>query len=1158
MTEDKYIKLHNGSEISDLKFNNYYVKYSNQFTSFKSIVPKVNTNIKKGAEGEWEINDDCEVEIISPRKIAIKKFKIDNWIVRRKTGPYVEGQATEIEKFGNLFKIKVTGLDYVHNNVICHTEGSDIPDGFTKAYANSSHDNWTILWWPGQYNSGDNYAKGLLIQGCINYADNQQYIDGSMHMGRAPGAMGSVEYITDGIYGVRGWGGIGCHGICIGLFGGVQTATSYLDNSNGAYRVYDISEHPIIIDLDVEDVSIPVDPSSIECWDMYLGEQQVYKRNKTVENCWLKYGFAEKVSDNIYSLTNNCSSHINQPIAGRKYSTPIVSDYKKYFTNKLISYSGDLSDITNPIMGAEYYKLYNTDNMYHSNKCTSKIWVKGEKISGKEYTKIPINTTFYTKDWVASNMQRITQYISDENGELVSSAVISIPEGALEVNGAFECNNKYYNIVTSWEEIRVTAEKPKVCGFVWHCINYNQKLWDDIRNFYANEYVINDNRLLDNIFDGSNMNGEVTLKLSLTQFSTAFRILANSNVEKLNIIVTDDNTNISSTLRMFKDASNLKEITFQNLVQPSKCLCAAHMVEDMFSGTQLLKTYPSNLIDWSNRANLKSSPGGDTAFSYFIDYGSGLATVPMCSLANGDREHDTNTIISTRIRQSLNGCTNLTYFGPTLDVIAVHPTTLNDVNECFKGCIKLTDIRIKHLNHGDWHFDGSSFGPENAKIVHGNLKSLNQESIKYLFDNACDLTKTAVNSETTPNVLNTFSSWSGDVKTQYSYCHYSIGGLSYRFLDKQMSFDDDSINPNDYLDAVAGWSTNKKFYVTTSTNGQVLDKLTVKITNLNSNDFIWFGTQDRNSGTKITINNLDSNGRISLEKNNTETYGFYLYTTDPTMVGRKLKTVTIEIVKPCNPYMSSVNSASIYCPSEWSAHITSGMVINMNDKGWNIYIGGVEQIYEKYEFVDLGLPSKLQWAKWNVGATKPEESGLYFAWGEDKGYVVTREGVITNTDGSQTRKTFAENLSDYKYYDVNSGFTKYNETDGLQTLANEDDGCYLEENAMRMPTHAEFSELIDNTTSAWTTNYNGSGVNGMTFTSKTNGNSIFVPAVGSVNSGEFIGFGTYGSLWSSSRSSSVEFATFLDFSPDYLGVGDSNRFVGYPLRAVRPRTISTN
>jgi hypothetical protein len=39
-----------------------------------------------------------------------------------------------------------------------------------------------------------------------------------------------------------------------------------------------------------------------------------------------------------------------------------------------------------------------------------------------------------------------------------------------------------------------------------------------------------------------------------------------------------------------------------------------------------------------------------------------------------------------------------------------------------------------------------------------------------------------------------------------------------------------------------------------------------------------------------------------------------------------------------------------------------------------------------YEFIDLGLPSGTLWASCNLGATKPEESGLYFAWGEVQGY----------------------------------------------------------------------------------------------------------------------------------------------------------------------------
>lgn len=34
------------------------------------------------------------------------------------------------------------------------------------------------------------------------------------------------------------------------------------------------------------------------------------------------------------------------------------------------------------------------------------------------------------------------------------------------------------------------------------------------------------------------------------------------------------------------------------------------------------------------------------------------------------------------------------------------------------------------------------------------------------------------------------------------------------------------------------------------------------------------------------------------------------------------------------------------------------------------------------QWVNLGLPSGLQWATCNVGASAPQEYGDYFAWGE--------------------------------------------------------------------------------------------------------------------------------------------------------------------------------
>ena len=49
---------------------------------------------------------------------------------------------------------------------------------------------------------------------------------------------------------------------------------------------------------------------------------------------------------------------------------------------------------------------------------------------------------------------------------------------------------------------------------------------------------------------------------------------------------------------------------------------------------------------------------------------------------------------------------------------------------------------------------------------------------------------------------------------------------------------------------------------------------------------------------------------------------------------------------------------------------------------------GLVYLMEKglYEWIDLGLPSGTKWASCNVGASKPEEFGLYFAWGETQGY----------------------------------------------------------------------------------------------------------------------------------------------------------------------------
>ena len=131
-----------------------------------------------------------------------------------------------------------------------------------------------------------------------------------------------------------------------------------------------------------------------------------------------------------------------------------------------------------------------------------------------------------------------------------------------------------------------------------------------------------------------------------------------------------------------------------------------------------------------------------------------------------------------------------------------------------------------------------------------------------------------------------------------------------------------------------------------------------------------------------------------------------------------------------------------------------------------------------HEFVDLGLPSGTLWATCNVGATSPEQTGLYFAWGETVGY--TADQVEDE-----------ERLFDEDEYNAGSAASI------SADLALEQDAAHVHMGGeWRMPTKAEFEELFSNTTQTWTMDYNGTAVVGHIFVSKSNGNSMFFPAAG--------------------------------------------------------------
>ncbi len=190
-----------------------------------------------------------------------------------------------------------------------------------------------------------------------------------------------------------------------------------------------------------------------------------------------------------------------------------------------------------------------------------------------------------------------------------------------------------------------------------------------------------------------------------------------------------------------------------------------------------------------------------------------------------------------------------------------------------------------------------------------------------------------------------------------------------------------------------------------------------------------------------------------------------------------------------------------------------------------------------YGYVDLGLSVK--WATCNVGATKPEEYGNYYAWGE------------TTTKSDYSWDTYK--YGTYNYDDDYSKLTKYNATDGKTTLEASDDAATTNwGSAWRMPTDGEWTELRENCEWIWTDSYQTTGVAGYWVTGK-NGNTIFLPAAGfRYYVGADLGSaGYYGFYWSSSLNtsdpSSVWHALFL--SVDVYRDSDS-RYCGLSVRPV--------
>lgn len=203
----------------------------------------------------------------------------------------------------------------------------------------------------------------------------------------------------------------------------------------------------------------------------------------------------------------------------------------------------------------------------------------------------------------------------------------------------------------------------------------------------------------------------------------------------------------------------------------------------------------------------------------------------------------------------------------------------------------------------------------------------------------------------------------------------------------------------------------------------------------------------------------------------------------------------------------------------------------------NIYATGVEN---GYAYVDLGLSVK--WATMNVGASKAEDYGSYFAWGEVEPKDYYDWSTYKYCNGSSSKLTKYCNNSSYG----NNGFT-----DNKTQLELSDDAARVNwGGAWRMPTDAEMTELREKCTWTWTTQ---NGVNGYKVTSKTNGSSIFLPAAGYRTGSSLYNAGSDGGYWSSSLITDFpNYAWGVYFDSGNVDRSSGNRYYGRSVRPVCP------
>ena len=634
----------------------------------------------------------------------------------------------------------------------------------------------------------------------------------------------------------------------------------------------DISDNPITIRLLNKN---GIDVSSQECWDIYCGDTTVYHRDRTVENCWEKYNMIFPTNLSVYRNTLGVDDNIewisplkfrvkNAPMTGITLSTPTTTTDAD---GKKVSYPSFSLKIEGTSVVGTVRRIFTNTNIDY-----------GEEFEiSKGLTVIPACTKTIYRNNASTPIGCTEAQITIAGGSSAGLLVEIIPE------------KTNYSIVSTahWSNLLSDIRIPRIANITdeimkttkWWLNSLCSFLWDPVKEWYDR----NSNMPLfqsGSIFKGATGLNDLVLRVPNSPYNFGEDNFNGSDLNSITFVQEGENAHFSSPQRLLRGAYNLRSISIAWYNNTPTYLCGANTIVDGMSCG--ISTYPERFINWYHyRSNVVSETMPCTLMQYAFSGASNLVSIPAFPYEESEEE---NTMTPARSGERIFAdCSKLTTVGPILNAILLRPSMSKYM---FSGCDALTSIKIKNLNHGDWSLDGVT---RNGIFI-GNLKSLDIDSVEYLFNNLMDLNtcNPNVHSDTADK---SFKSWSSD------YFSYSVDSLTW-----------------DYAFTLVNQVTCKKRYASESeapfivSSNANISNMSVSVEGLQEGDQIIYGIEGQ-----TPIITWSSDGTKAVTNTTGNPAGFKLISTNTDSESR----VTITIVNGLNYSNPSVSSANLYCPAAW-------------------------------------------------------------------------------------------------------------------------------------------------------------------------------------------------------------------------------------------------